>query len=103
MFNFNGTQVRSSPRDVEVSFLIRLFNTLALVGMRPPLEREYLPWQSFLQGLEHHLHIFSTHMQMINTLRHVYEVSSIKKEVAFKDAFNANVESLCLQNELHQA
>lgn len=95
--------MRSPPRDAKVSFLIRLFNTLALVGTRPPLEWESLPWQSFLEGSEHHLRISSTHVQIISTLKHAFELTSIEKDVALEDAFNAKVESLHLQNELRQA
>ncbi len=34
---------------------------------------------------------------------HAFEATSIEKEVAFEDGFNAKVEVLHLKNELHQA
>jgi hypothetical protein len=55
-----------------------------------------------MQGLEDHLCIFSTYVQMINTLRHDFEATNIEKEIALINTFNDKVETLCLQNELCQ-
>jgi hypothetical protein len=83
--------------------LVLFFHTLGLVGTKPQLKKESLPWQSSLQGLEDHLCVFGTSVQTIGTLWHVFEATSTEKEVAFEDGFNAKVEVLCLKNKLHQA
>lgn len=83
--------------------MVLFFHTLGSVGTKPQLKKEYLPWKSFVQGLEDHLCVFGTSVQTIGTLWHVFETTSTKKEVAFEDGFNAKVEALHLKNKLHQA
>jgi hypothetical protein len=76
-FNASGTLARSPPKDAKASFLVCLFHAHGLVGIKPQLERESLPWQSSLQGLKDHLHVYGTYVQTIGTLQHAFEVANI--------------------------
>jgi hypothetical protein len=56
-----------------------------------------------LQGLEEHLCVSSTYVQMMGTLWHAFEATNTEKEVVFKNVLHAKVKVLHLKNKLHQA